>query len=321
MRNTILRELQAEYEQQRLRNDQENLRRRAHAVAVAPGLEDALDARQGMIFAGVRGILSGQGGAEDMARQMEVMNLRVASLLKAAGLPEDYLEPVYRCPRCRDTGYVGDTVREQCECQRNAFYARLYQRVGLGEKAGQTFESFDLGIFPDKPLPGQPFTQRQAMAMIREVCQHYADAYPHADTKDLLLTGPSGLGKTFLVHAMAKRMLDRGLNVLVISAYRFLEVARKAYFTGDSADMDALMDADVLMVDDMGTEPLMENITVVQWFNLINERQVRGKGTVLSTNLSVKELRERYTERIASRLTDKRQCTVVKFMGDDVRRN
>ena len=85
--------------------------------------------------------------------------------------------------------------------------------------------------------------------------------------------------------------------------------------------MDTLMDTDVLMIDDMGVEPLMENITIVQWFNLINERQLRGKGTVISTNLNVEELRRRYTERITSRLLDGKQCMILQFLGDDVRRN
>ena len=75
------------------------------------------------------------------------------------------------------------------------------------------------------------------------------------------------------------------------------------------------------MIDDMGVEPLMENITIVQWFNLINERQLRGKGPVISTNLNVEELRRRYTERITSRLLDGKQCMLLQFLGDDVRRN
>ena len=207
-----------------------------------------------------------------------------------------------------------------CDCLRTAFYARLYQRVGLGEKAEQTFERFDLSVFPDKPVEGKPFTQRQEMDMICRQCREWADRYPAADTSDMLLMGQSGLGKTYLMHAMAKRLLDRGLNVLMMSAYRFLDVARKAYFTGQSNELDGLMASDVLLLDDLGSEPLMENITIVQLFNLINERQVNGRGTVISTNLTVKELRERYTERIASRLLDPRQCTLVQFSGDDVRR-
>lgn len=159
------------------------------------------------------------------------------------------------------------------------------------------------------------------MDMLRHQCEQYAEKYPNAATMDLLLMGQSGLGKTYLMHAIAKRLLERGFNVMMISAYSFLDVARRAYFSGKQEEMDTLMDTDVLMIDDMGVEPLMENITIVQWFNLINERQLRGKGTVISTNLNVEELRRRYTERITSRLLDGKQCMILQFLGDDVRRN
>ena len=157
--------------------------------------------------------------------------------------------------------------------------------------------------------------------MLRALFGQYDEKYPSAATMDLLLMGQSGLGKTYLMHAIAKRLLERGFNVMMISAYRFLDVARRAYFSGKQEEMDTLMDTDVLMIDDMGVEPLMENITIVQWFNLINERQLRGKGTVISTNLNVEELRRRYTERITSRLLDGKQCMLLQFLGDDVRRN
>jgi len=320
MRNAILRELQAEYDRQQMRNDQENQRRLAEVTEKCPEIAQLMDERQSMIFAGLRGILDGRVQGDELPKRMDVMNTRIAQLLRQHGYAENYLEPVYRCPKCRDTGYVGEPVKEMCDCLRSAFYARLYQQVGLGEKARQTFESFDLNVFPDKKVEGQAFTQRQLMDMIREQCQAWADLYPKAATSDMLLMGPSGLGKTFLMHAMAKRLLDRGYNVLMMSAYRFLDVARKAYFSGQMTELDSIMEADVLLLDDLGSEPLMENITIVQLFNLINERQTAGRGTVISTNLNVRELRERYTERIASRLTDKRQCTQVVFMGDDIRR-
>lgn len=321
MRNTILRELQAEYEQTRMRSALEEDRRRREVVAACPEIARLMEERENMIFAGVRSILGGMGSAEDMTSRMDVINKRIAALLKQHGFAADYLEPVYRCRKCRDTGYCGEPVKDMCDCLRGAFYSRLYRQVGLSERGEQSFESFDANVFSDKPMEGQGFSQRQLMSIYRDECQAWADQYPKASTSDLLLTGQSGLGKTFLMHAMAKRLLDRGFNVLLVSAYRFLDIARKAYFTGGHTDeMDSLMDTDVLMIDDLGSEPLMENITIVQLFNLINERQIRGKGTVFSTNLNNRELRERYTERITSRLLDSRQCKQLIFMGDDVRR-
>ena len=320
MRNTILQELHAEYEQRQQQNQQEEARRRMQAESACPEIGQVLDARQTLILGTLRGILDGKASAEDIPAKMDVLNKRLTSLLKQHGFAENFLDPVCQCPICGDTGYVGEVVRENCECFNQAFYARMYQRMGLAESNQQSFETFDLNVFSAEKLPGKSYSQRELMTVIRKTCESYADSYPNVPVKDMLLMGQSGLGKTYLMHAMAKRLIQRGQNVLIISAYKFLETARKAYISGNSDDLDALMDADVLMVDDMGAEPLMENITIVQWFNLINERQLRGKGTIISTNLMEDELRRRYTERIASRLMNNTQCRLIQFAGEDVRR-
>jgi len=320
MRNTILQELHAEYEQRQQANQREEAFRRMQAEAACPEIGQVLDARQNLIFGTLRGILDGKASAEDIPAKMDVLNKRLTSLLKQHGFAENYLDPVCQCPVCGDTGYVGEVVREHCECFNQAFYARMYQRMGLSESTAQSFEAFDLNVFSSEKLPGKTYSQRDLMNVIRKTCEQYAENYPSVPVKDMLLMGQSGLGKTFLMHAMAKKLIQRGQNVLIISAYKFLDVARKAYMSGNVEELDALMDADVLMIDDMGVEPLMENITIPQWFNLINERQLRGKGTILSTNLMEDELRRRYTERIASRLMNNTQCKLVQFAGEDVRR-
>lgn len=320
MRSDVLRELQAEYEQQRQLDAREEDRRLAEVAGKCPEILELRNARQELIYGGVRGILAGTGGGEDLPQRMEVMNRRIESLLKKHGYAPDYLDPVYRCRQCRDTGYIGETIRDMCDCMRGRFYERLYQEIGLGDDEGQSFETFRLDIFPDEIMDKRPFSQRQVMQAIRNECEKWAEQYPDAPTRDLLLIGQSGLGKTFLMRSMAKRLVDRGFQVLMLSAYRFLELARKAYFGQGSEAFDDVLGADVLFIDDMGSEPLMENITVVQWYNLINERQTRGKATVLSTNLMMDELRKRYTERVASRLMDPRQCRMLQFIGEDVRR-
>ena len=320
MRDIILQELHAEYEQRQQQNQQEEARRRMQAESVCPEIGQVLEARQNLIFGTLRGILDGKASAEDIPAKMDVLNKRLTSLLKQHGFAENFLDPVCQCPICGDTGYVGEVVRENCECFNQAFYARMYKRMGLSESSAQSFEAFDLNMFSAEKLPGKSYSQRDLMTVIRKTCEQYAENYPAVPVKDMLLMGQSGLGKTFLMHAMAKVLIRRGVNVLIISAYKFLETARKAYMSGVNDDLDALMDADVLMVDDMGAEPLMENITIVQWFNLINERQLRGKGTIISTNLMEDELRRRYTERIASRLLNTTSCKLLQFAGDDVRR-
>ena len=335
MRNTILQELHSLYEQRQRDNQFEEERRRMEVASACPEIDSMIEARQNLIFSSILGILDGKTAAEDIPEKMDVLNRGIAALLKQHGFKEDYLDPVCRCKVCQDTGFVGEIVRERCECFNQEFYRRLYQAMGLPESTTQSFEGFNPELFSAEKLPirpgdknydpnkkqFKPYSQRDLMNVIRQNCETYANKYPDVPVRDMLLMGQSGLGKTYLMHAIAKRLIQRGVNVLLISAYKFHEIARKAYMTGDSAAMDDLLDADVLMIDDMGAEPLMENITIVQWFNLINERQLRRKGTIISTNLMEDELRRRYTERIASRLLGGMGCKLIQFAGDDIRRS
>ena len=132
----------------------------------------------------------------------------------------------------------------------------------------------------------------------------------------MLLMGQSGLGKTYLMHAMAKRLLDRGLNVLMMSAYRFLDVARKAYFTGQSNELDGLMASDVLLLDDLGSE-FTTPFVQAALYELINTRLVEGKHTVISSNLNLGAIRQRYTPQVASRLEG--EYLSLPFFGQDIR--
>lgn len=320
MRNEILRQLLAEYDQLQQQHWQEEVERQSEIARRIPEIPRLMEERQRLINDGIMGILRGGVSAENVPEHMEVLTGRIRGLLEQNGYPADYLDPIYRCKACRDRGYVGEPVREMCSCLRSQFYQRLYQEIGLDTNQTQTFEQFDLNIFPDSPLPGKNYSQRQLMDRIRVRCMEWTEKCPDAQPRDLLLMGQSGLGKTYLMHAMARRLLHRGKNVLLISAYHFLDTARRAYFSQKTEDLDAIIHADVLMIDDMGSEPLMENITIVQWFNLIDQRQRLNLPTVISTNLQQNELKSRYTERIASRLTDQHQCQLLLFLGEDVRR-
>ena len=319
MREDLLNELAAEYGAQRIRNDREEAARREKIRREYPDIEKCIQERENLVFGTIRRILDGNARAENLTERMQSLNAEIAEMLQRQGFAPDYLEPVCRCPKCRDTGYTGDLIREPCECLQKAYQQKLRDLIGLGKNADETFETYNAQIIPEVPIGESGITQRGLSEIARTRCEQWADSYPDIQTREVLLTGPSGLGKSFLMHAMAARLIERGINVLMVSAYSFLQMARKSYFEAENGVKD-LMDVPVLMLDDLGSEPLMQNITVEQLFHLINERQRRNLSTVISTNLTLKELRERYTERIASRLNDPKNCEIIILEGRDLRK-
>ena len=318
MREEIIREVENEFEQLRAENERKEQERKEEIRREQPEIFALVREREQLIFGTLRDILQGKAETEGLETQMETLSGQIRTRLTEKGYPPDYLAPVFRCPLCQDQGRTGQPVKTPCVCFQKAYQKKLRQRIGLSGDGGESFETFNLRVFSDEPIPGKAFSQQKLMAMVCESCREWAERYPDVACRDLVLSGKSGLGKTFLLRAMAERLVERDVNVLLISAYRLLETLRRDYFSHEEP-MGDLFTAAVLMIDDLGSEPLMQNVTVEQLFNLLNERQNRGLSTVISTNLTMEEFRNRYTERIASRLRDRQNCKVFTIYGKDVR--
>lgn len=318
MREKLLKELETEYDRIRAQNERTEDTRREKIRTEYPEIHALVQERQELVRRGLRAILDKNEAADRIPEKMVKLTADIREKLTAAGFPPDYLAPVYRCPVCKDTGKVGELIREPCKCLKKAYQIKLREEIGLKSDRQETFENFDLSIFPDDLLPGRNYSQRQQMDIARDDCQEWANHFPEAEPRNLLLTGKSGLGKTFLLHAIAERLIERDVNVMIISAYKMLEIVRKAYFSNEET-ADEIADAEVLMIDDLGSEPLMQNVTVEQLFNLLNERQNKGLSTIISTNLTMPEFKERYTERIASRLRERTYWKVITLEGKDIR--
>ena len=318
MREDLLRELEAEYDQIRAENERTERARKEKIRTEQPEIHALVLERENLVFGTLRAILKGNAETENLPEKMERLNAEIREKLTAAGFPADYLAPVYRCPACQDTGRTGELIKEPCECLKKAYQQKLRATIGLNGGKRESFETFELSLFPDEPLPGKNYSQRMLMKKRRDDCREWADRYPDVQCRNMLLTGKSGLGKTFLLHAVAERLIERNVNVLIISAYKLLELVRKAYFSNVESAGE-LAEIDVLMIDDLGSEPLMQNVTVEQLFNLLNERLNSGLSTIISTNLTMDELQGRYTERIASRLRDRNRWKVITLEGKDIR--
>lgn len=316
MNNQVFAQVMNTLAERRRQNEREEERRRAEVIAKCPEIGQVMDTRREAVMKSVYSAFA-LPAEEDLPQKVEAWNARIRQLLVENGYPENYLEPVFQCAFCEDTGYVGTGKKQLCTCAK-ALYAALLEQDG-SFKEEETFETFDPRRFPETALDAGGETQRGRMLKFRDYCEKYADSLPHPEKKNLLLYGGSGLGKTFLLRCIHARARQRDIPALCLTANQLIRIARKAIFDRAQEDLDALYETDLLLIDDLGTEPLIPNVTVEELFNLINERQNAGLCTVLSTNLSLTDLQARYTERILSRLLDKRACQVLRFLGKDIR--
>lgn len=229
-------------------------------------------------------------------------------LLKKAGYPADYLEMHYTCPDCQDTGYIG---RKKCHCFRKEEIQLLYSSSRLEEVlAEENFSTLSYEVYDEE--------QRAAMPAIIRICHNFIDTFDE-ECKNLLFYGPVGTGKTFLSNCIAKTLLDSGHSVIYFTAFQLFEHF-SASGTSEAGEFtqrhEALLDSDLLILDDIGTE-MANTFTVSKLFQVLNERSLRRKSTIISTNLSPKDFRDIYSERVFSRITS--SYTMVKFLGSDIR--
>lgn len=321
MSDGILYELLDEYAKVRQENQWEEQRRIKEIEEKAPQVAKALEKREHFFFSQLKRAINQQAPENtSIEKTMEEHSQTIQRLLVEAGFDKDYLQPIYRCEDCRDTGYVGETLKKRCHCLKKAYDIKKAEKQGLWSNARDTFAHYNEEVYSNEIIPSLGVSQRSYMAFIRQKVYQYADDFPNTKASDMLFVGQSGLGKTFLLQALANKVSEKGYWVNYMTAYRFIELARQAHFSNDWELMEPTIACDLLIIDDLGIEPMMENITIIQLFRTIDQRQQQSKHTVISTNLNSVELQNRYSERIASRLLNPRQCELVAFLGEDVRR-
>lgn len=247
-------------------------------------------------------------GADEAAERFSRLDARERELLAQAGLPADTLSLHYRCEVCRDTGYVGGASRRPCGC-RLLLAAKLDSGVGVNDR--ETFERFSTEIYRDEG-------QKKRSVNAKNWCMAYADALPTPERRNVLLLGMPGLGKSYLANAVAYRALGRGIAARRVTAYTFVQDMLLA-IQDRSRRQAAFLDVPLLVIDDLGSEPVIPNVSEEALFNLINERTLRNRNTIVVTNLSVAALQERYGERVTSRLTDRSTAQLIRLTGENLR--
>lgn len=243
------------------------------------------------------------------------------SLLKAHGYPEDYLKPIYTCPLCKDTARAADGY---CTCFKQAAISFLYKQSTLDHiLETENFEHFNLSFYPDVPdkkHPNEP-TPYENMQKILTASKHFIKTFQQ-NSDNFLFYGDTGLGKTFLSHCIAKELLDSGYTVLYQSSVHLFEdvcaevIMKKGQFPGSQETYRYLYDCDLLIIDDLGTE-YTNSFVSSELYDILNTRLRAQKSTLISTNLNLQELNERYSSRTATRIFA--EYKVCNFYGSNIR--
>ncbi len=265
--------------------------------------------------AAIRGDMSKR---DKLSKKLDSINEEKHILLTSAGYPQDYLDLHYDCPLCKDTGFVNGS---KCRCFKQAAIDLLYNQSNIKKiLLLENFSNFNYDWYSEDYIdPVSGISALENIVNVTKNVNSFLSDFPSGD--NLLFYGDTGVGKTFLTHCIAGELLGKGYSVLYLSSIDLFDLFSKYAFDNDSeADyrdvFSQILDCELLIIDDLGTE-LVNSFTNSRLFYCINERILAGLSTIISTNLSLEELMNTYSERIFSRLTMSYQ--IFKIFGDDIR--
>lgn len=324
MYKNILRELILEYEQRRDRHKRDQRHRIEEVYKKVPGIK-AIDDEIFKTGLSISRYIIGnpEGYKKDVLKAKSIMDklkMEKAYLLTECNIPSDYMDLRYDCNTCKDTGYLENG--QQCNCLKQALVSRAYRMSNLETVLDkENFSNFNINIFKDEPFEDEIMTPRENMKDIASIAEGFISNFDEKNGDNLLFYGTTGLGKTYLCNCIAKSLLDNNKIVIYQTAFTILDILERRRFGKDkdytnNYQYDILFDADLLVIDDLGTE-MANTFTTSEIFNIVNTRILAGKKTLISTNLTPKEISEIYTDRIFSRILDK--FIPLKFYGEDLR--
>lgn len=244
---------------------------------------------------------TGKPTEKEQRAKLESLRVKAEKIAASYGYNKEKLAPQYTCKICSDSGFVKG---EKCVCLKEQLRIILFGKGDTHKDA--TFEKSDEGV------------NKEIYAKAKEWCA----AYPLVTRHNILIEGKTGSGKTYLSHCIANAMAEKGVPLLVLGAhdlnqqFLFLHLAPYEEKTMLS---ESLFDISLLIIDDLGTEPVLKNVTEEYLFSLLNYRKNKGLDTVISTNLLLTQLKERYGERTLARIADKNNTLLFSLKGEDRR--
>ena len=329
--NAIMRE----YENIRANNRAAQVRRIEEVYEKIPEMKELNNSTGSVAVSRYKESLkSGKLSINDLKNDIDGIKNKKEELLLSAGFPKDYMEITYDCKDCKDTGYIEG---KKCHCLQLRIRKLLYAQSNLENiLSKENFENFSFDYYDNKTiLPGQNMTNAAYMEGVKRFCEKFADKYfkingskntvdtasDENDRRNIIFSGNTGVGNTYLSNCIAKVLLDRYYSVIYLSAKELFEALVKVKLE-KSEDQKYLLlieevyESDMLIIDDLGTE-LSNHFTTTEFFHIINRRVNTEKSTIISTNLSLDEMRDIYSERVTSRI--RKSFMYIRLFGNDIR--
>ena len=308
------------YNQRQFQDKYEQDQRREEVYQKVPQIKQIEDEISSQAVRCARRLLDGDTNAkEELKQHIEDLREQKEVLLSAFGFPADYMEMNYVCPECQDTGYIDG---KKCRCFKKEEIRLLYSQSNIEEVLlRENFDSFSYEYYDDRVvIPEIQMTVADYMRQVHTWCKEYVENFEKKGG-NLIFTGSTGVGKTFLTNCIAKALIDQYQSVIYLSSNDLFDVFSKNKFHYDTEEemkdmYQYILDCDLLIIDDLGTE-LNNTFVSSQLFYCINERLLRKKSTIISTNLSMTMLRDTYSDRISSRIIS--QYSIIPLYGDDIR--
>ena len=245
-----------------------------------------------------------------LLKQLDVIKQEKQKVLKIHHIKPSDLVPKFECKKCQDTGFVNNKI---CSCLKQEYNNRLMQNSGLKLENVGGLNDYDCSIFGKN---------KAQMQNIVDNLKQFVENFEHGKIKNLVLVGETGVGKTYLTQSIAKDIILNGYTVLFTTSFALNNAFLKAH-TSKNVDkmleLGTYIEPDLVIIDDFGTEPMIKNVTKEYYLLLLNERILKNKHTIFTTNMMPDNILDTYKERIFSRMFDKSNSVLINLGGKDLR--
>lgn len=332
MDNSLLKQILHEYELKRNKAESQASARKKELLSVNPRLAEIEKELSSVSIKTAKAILIANEKEKnkllsDLKKQAAILIKEKNAFLKSISKDSTYLNPHFECKLCKDTGYIiKDNTTSMCSCLKQRIYDIAYNKSNMGNLERENFSTFNIRMFSDKPnkeLYKSEISPRENINLIKQKVETFINNFDDPNEKNLLFTGNTGLGKTFLTNCIASEMLKKGKTVLYQTAPVMLDALIDAKFGKENAEFDLInniLNVDLLIIDDLGTET-PNNHKITELFTIINTRLLNQNHkitkTIISTNLTMEEINKTYTTRISSRIVG--SYVLLRFFGEDLR--